>query len=349
MVCTVNLQTQTSRLFKLCVVLLCLAHVEISSAKAEAPATSGQGLPISTELAAALERDAPQNVEELQLIQQHIRSLVEKVVPCTVGVSLGAAQGSGVIVSADGYVLTAGHVSGKPGRNVKLVLHDGRIVQGKTLGANQGIDSGLIKITDEGPWPFVEMGSSTSLKTGQWCLTTGHPGGYKPGRPPVVRLGRVLLARNSVLATDCTLVGGDSGGPLFDMQGLVIGIHSRIGQPLEANFHVPVATYRDTWDRLATGEWWGRPVPPGGPYVGISGDPEAEPCKISMVSPNSPAASAGIQVGDIIRSFAGQPVRDFAELAAKIAKYKPEDKVELEIMRGEEALKLNLTIGKRPN
>src|SRR5205807_1727365 len=97
---------------------------------------------------------------------------------------------------------------------------------------------------------------SADLKKGQWVITVGHPGGFRPDRSPPVRLGRVIESTKSLVRTDCTIVGGDSGGPLFDMTGKVVGIHSRIGAPLSANIHVPVDTYRDTWDRLVKGEVW---------------------------------------------------------------------------------------------
>ena len=88
-------------------------------------------------------------------------------------------------------MLTAGHVSGAPGRDVTVTLPDGKTVKGKTLGRNAVADSGLVKITEERDWSFVEMGDSGELQKGQWCIAVGHPGGYKPGRTPVVRLGRV--------------------------------------------------------------------------------------------------------------------------------------------------------------
>src|SRR5262249_42222176 len=154
-------------------------------------------------------------------------------------------------------VLTAGHVSGTPNREAMLVLADGRRVKAKTLGNNRGIDSGMMKITTEGKYPFVPLGNSTDLKKGQWVITVGHPGGYNPNRSPVVRVGRVLNRTNGYIESDCTLVGGDSGGPLFDMQGNLVGIHSRIGWNITDNVHVPVDTYRDTWDRLAKAESWG--------------------------------------------------------------------------------------------
>src|ERR1700758_5044418 len=117
------------------------------------------------------------------------------------------------------------------------------------------------------------MGKSTSLTKGQWVVSIGHPGGFRPNRTPVVRLGRVLEANANLIVTDCTLVGGDSGGPLFDLDGKVIGIHSRISSGLAFNFHVPVDTYRTTWDRLVKGDVWGGGRT--GPYIGVVLNPDA--------------------------------------------------------------------------
>jgi serine protease Do len=270
------------------------------------------------------------------------------VLPCTVGIQIGGASGSGVIVSEDGYVLTAGHVSGKPGSELKVILPDGRRVKGKSLGANHRMDSGMIKITEEGKWPFVDLGNSAKLKKGQWCLALGHPGGYKPGRSPVVRLGRILNTDKVVIRTDCTLVGGDSGGPLFDLEGKVIAIHSSIGGPITANQHVPVDTYRETWDRLVASEEWGGFSPGGNrAWMGVQLDVEADGCKVSEVMEGSPADKAGVKANDVIVKFAGEKIGNTEDLAAVIGKKKPGDKVTLEVMRGEKSVTLDLTLGKR--
>src|SRR5205085_588832 len=125
------------------------------------------------------------------------------------------------------------------------------------LGQDKGIDSGMIKITESGTYPHVEMGDSKTLQKGQWVVSLGHPGGFVPGRTPVLRLGRIIMNNDSLIQTDCTLVGGDSGGPLFDLDGKVVGIHSRIGPGISFNIHVPVATYRDKWDDLVAGKSMG--------------------------------------------------------------------------------------------
>ena len=148
-----------------------------------------EGAGAARKLPAVLDKDAPASVAELKAIQEHVKAVLKKVVPATVGIRIGGAAGSGVIIDAEGHVLTAGHVSGTPERECTIILPDGKRVKGKTLGRNNGIDSGLIQIIDKGKWNFVEMGDSTKLKRGQWCLAVGHPGGFKPGRSPVVRLG----------------------------------------------------------------------------------------------------------------------------------------------------------------
>lgn len=298
----------------------------------------------------AVEKSAPENIDDLKAIQTHVKKIFEKVVPCTVGVIIGASQGSGVIISKDGHVLTAGHVSGQPGRDAFLVMPDGKRLKGKTLGANKGIDSGLIQITDPGIFPFLEMGNSADLKPGQWCIATGHPGGFRPGRTPVLRLGRVINANGSLIQTDCALVGGDSGGPLFDMHGKVIGIHSRIGGAMTANIHVPVDTYRDTWDRLAKGEAWGERLGRnnvGEPYMGVKGYTESKECRIAEVAVGSPADKAGLKPEDLVIKFDGQKVDRYEDLQSLIARKRPGDEVTIEVRRGDESKALKVTMGRK--
>ena len=323
--------------------------LNLSALRADEPAKK-------PELPAAIEKVAPENVADLKVIQNQVKKVLEKVIPCTVGVQLGGSSGSGVIINSDGFVLTAGHVSGKPGQDCILIFADGKKVKGKTLGQNKGIDSGMIKIVEpnkddkDGKWPFVEMGNSADLKKGQWVIATGHPGGFKPGRTPVVRVGRVLEATKDVIRTDCTLVGGDSGGPLFDMNGKVVGIHSRIGGTLQNNFHVPVDTYRVTWDRLAKSESWGGFLSgrDNEPYLGIQLDVDnKKACKITGITENSPASKAGLKAGDIIAKFDGRPLGEADDLTIVLRNKKPGDEVNLEVKRGDETVTLKLTLGKR--
>ena len=204
---------------------------------------------------------APKDIADLQALEKQIKAVAAKVVPAVVGIRIGSATGSGVVVSEDGIVMTAGHVAGKPGQAVIFFFADGKIAKGITLGSYITADAGLMKIIDPGKWPFVEKGRSDSLKLGSWCVAIGHPLGYQKGRPPVVRVGRVLKKTDDVLQTDCALVFGDSGGPLLDLDGKVVGINSRIGGQTDVNFHVAVDVFQTHWDRLLKSEAWKSVLP----------------------------------------------------------------------------------------
>lgn len=203
----------------------------------------------------------PESVDDLRTIQTQVEEVLAEAMPAVVGVRIGSSQGSGVIVTEKGYVLTAGHVIGKPKQEVTVIFADGKQVKGLSLGINSEVDAGLIKIEEDGPWPHVEMGHSEQLAEGAWVVALGHPLGYNRDRPPVVRLGRLLRNHGNVLRTDCPLVAGDSGGPLFNLEGNVVGIHSRIAGAATMNFHVPVDHFRNDWDRLVKGEVWKGPLP----------------------------------------------------------------------------------------
>lgn len=327
------------------ILALCIA-TPLRAAEKAAAAKPAPADAANERVAAIFAGGTPEGVADLKAMEAAIRELAKRVTPMTVGVRVGSAQGSGVIVSADGYVMTAGHVVGRPDQDVQFILHDGRTVKGKTLGMDRGIDSGMMKIDGDGPWPFAELGSSKEIKPGQWCLATGHPGGYIRGRPPVLRVGRILTEGKWGIRTDCTLVGGDSGGPLFDMQGKIIGIHSRIGENLSSNVHVPVSTYSDTWDRLVAGEAWG-PIGGRGPFIGVSGDPENDKPDVRETVPGGPADKAGVKAGDVITKFNGEEIDTFSKLAELVRKQRPGNKVKIEVKRGEETLTLEVEIGRR--
>ena len=252
---------QTSAALAACLVLLLSGWAP--GAPASQPSTrpaAWRPTPVTRPAAPLLNN--PRNVQDLHQIQTRVEDVVRRCTPAVVGVLLGSSQGSGVIISPDGYVLTAAHVAKEANREVTLVLADGRRVKATTLGMNRTLDSGLIKITTPGKYTHVSVGNSADLRVGQWCIALGHPGGYRRDRPPPVRLGRILTHHGRAIGTDCTLIGGDSGGPLFDLDGNVVGIHSRIGSSAQANVHVPIDTFIETWDRLLKSEVWGTTTAP---------------------------------------------------------------------------------------
>lgn len=304
--------------------------------------------------AAAARPDRPASIEELKDIQAQVRAVTDKVIPVTVCLQVGAASGSGVIVSEDGLIITAGHVvAGKPGRPLTVVMPDGKRYKGKVLGFDPKNDSGMAQLTDKpegGKWPYAELAPSKELKGGQWVIATGHPGGYKRGRPPVVRVGRIgTPAFNqpdgvSFVQTDCTLVGGDSGGPLFDMKGRVIGIHSRIGDPINQNLDVPSGRYQEDWDQLAK-----ETVLNVSPYLGVTMADDEAKCKLGKVTPRGPAAEAGLKAGDVIIRFAGQEVGSYDEMVKILKEQKPFAEVVVEVKRDNEVKDFKVTIGFRPD
>lgn len=196
---------------------------------------------------------------DLQRLETRIKFVVDRVTPSVVG--LGG--GSGVIVSRDGTILTVAHVGSKAGRDITLIFHDGKKAKGKTLGNWAGIDAGMAQITEPGNWPNVEMGKSMTVKPGNWVITMGYPVSFNKGQRPPVRVGRVLRVTPTAITTDCPMMGGDSGGPIFDMDGRVIGQNSRTAGGITGNVHVPIDVYLNNWSRMMRGEDWGTAMPSG--------------------------------------------------------------------------------------
>ena len=289
----------------------------------------------------------PRSLEDIVALEEQVVKLAPDLMKATVGIRVGPAQGSGVIVGTEGYVLTAAHVAGRPNRRAFIILEDGTAIAGETLGLNNTIDAGVIKITQEDwdpkSWPHMELGSSEDVKLGQWCIAVGHPGGFQPDRNPVVRFGRVIHKYDDVVTTDCTLIGGDSGGPLFDLNGNVIGIHSRIGPELTHNVHVPISAYKnEAWDRMLAGERWGDS--PKAPFIGVRGSSEEENCLIAEVIDGSPASKAGIKPNDVIVKFAEEKITTFDSLILAVGIRRPGEIVDIVVQRGDEEVALKLTI-----
>ncbi|PQO47265.1 S1C family serine protease [Blastopirellula marina] len=320
------------------ILVLFLLTTCFSLLKAEEPPKSAEPTVVQTaHFAEVLAGDAPIDLSELRALERRVQEVAQKVIPCTVGVSVGGAQGSGVVVTEDGYVMTAGHVIGEPNRKATITLPSGKKVEATTLGTDRSIDSGLLKITTPGKYEHLKIDHSEELRDGQWVVVTGHPGGYVKDRLPVLRLGRVLAAYDDVVATDCVLVGGDSGGPLLDMDGDVVGINSRIGNRITANMHVPSDAYTENWKRLTAGEVWGK-VPGSRPVLGVRCDKEKKAAIVVEVTANSPAAKAGVEVGDRIVRFNGRESKTFDELKLLVDQTSPGDRIELVVERGGQTL-----------
>ena len=301
-------------------------------------------------------REPARNLEELTRLEAKVEAVSRKVLPATVALlsERTGSSGSGVIASEDGLILTAAHVV-QGADQLLVVFPDGKQVQGKVLGANYSKDIAMVKIATAGKWPFVGMGASKSLQAGDWVIALGHSAGFDAGRTPPVRFGCVVSkGPGNFLTTDCTLIGGDSGGPLFDLDGKIIGIHSSIGQSLTNNNHAGIDGFRDDWDRIRAGETWGalsmNPFAnPEMPVLGI-GMAMMRGVKgvvVESVVPGSPAAAAGVRVGDVVGSIDGSAVRNGGEMLQILAKRQAGDQVKLGVLRDKESLEVKVTLKRR--
>jgi serine protease Do len=298
-------------------------------------------------------REPARNLADLAKLEAKVEAVSRKVMPATVALlsDRTGSSGSGVITSEDGLILTAAHVV-QGADELLVVFPDGKQVQGKVLGANYSKDIAMVKITDKGKWPFLEMGASKSLAAGDWVIALGHSAGFDARRTPPVRFGRVISkGPGNFLTTDCTLIGGDSGGPLFDLDGKIVAIHSSIGQSLTNNNHAGIDGFRDDWTRILAGDTWGELTMnpfanPEMPSLGIEMGMMRGVQGVIVVRlfPKSPAAIGGVKAGDVITSLDSSQVRDGRELKQILAKKQPGDKVKLGVLRDKEKLELNVVL-----
>ena len=289
-------------------------------------------------------------------LEKQVHSVAEKALPATVAlVSNGTgSSGSGVIVSKDGLILTAAHVI-QVMKEVDVYFPDGKKWVGKVLGSNYSKDIGMVQMVEAGPWPFVELGESKPLEAGNWLVALGHSAGFDPARTPPVRFGRVMSdGPGNYFTSDCTLIGGDSGGPLFNLDGKLVGINSSIGWSWKNNNHAGVDGFREDWERLRAGETWGalqmNPLAnPETPVLGIVMGirDEGRGVRVQKVEPNSPAAAAGLRVGDMIVAVDKEPVLGGSELQQVLIKKEVGDLVSLGLVRGTEMLKIDVELVKR--
>ena len=291
---------------------------------------------------------------DLRKLNEKLVSLSQSSAAATVSlVSIGAGgAGSGVIVSQEGLILTAAHVVASLSEEIIVIFPDGKRAKAEKLGGDYDRDAAMIRITDEGDYPFVKVGKSENLLRNEWCVALGHPGGFDPMRTPPVRLGRVLK-NGQFVTTDCAVVGGDSGGPLFDMKGEVIGIHSNIGSTLTENRHVPIGVFLKSWDDMVAGKRSGarfagreERIDPDRPVLGINlaGPAENGGVTLEGVMENSPAQKAGLQAGDVVTEINGDVVNTPEELVRSVSEFKAGEKLTISYQRGdgEEEIEIKL-------
>jgi serine protease Do len=299
------------------------------------------------------DKPAPENRKDLEVIQSALLAALPKARAATVGIELEEGFGTGVIVSADGLVLTAAHVSGAVKKKITVILEDGTKLKAQTLGLNSETDAAMIRITEPGTWPFVEIDRNDSARLGDWVFALGHSGGFDKNRGLVTRLGRLVRMANSTFQSDCILIGGDSGGPLFDLQGRLVGINSRVGDKAQENLHVPMSEFVGKWDDLLKGEFIGegpftkKPVKGSG-FLGLATEARPEGgLKVTKVGKKSPAETAGLKVGDVILKLNDTPLAKREDLQNLLKEMAEGDEITLDLLRGGKNETLTLNLGAR--
>ncbi len=263
--------------------------------------------------------------------------------------------GSGFLLNKEGYILTNNHVvSGAD--EIQVKLSDGRVFDAQIVGTDPKIDVAVIKISPKDSLPTIQLGNSDSLETGEWVVAIGNPFGltHTVTAGIVSAKGRVIGAGpyDNFIQTDASINPGNSGGPLFNLRGEVVGINTAIiasGQGI--GFATPINMAKAVIPQLIKG---GR-VDRG--YLGIGlqevtpdvaaslGLDRPQGALVSNVFDQSPAFQAGIQAGDLILSFNGQPIADAHELPIWVSQAPVGTTADMEIQRGKERRVFKVKLG----
>jgi len=272
-----------------------------------------------------------------------------------------AGLGSGVIVSASGYILTNNHVV-EGADEIEVVLNDSRHTIAKVIGTDPDTDLAILKIGLD-RLPVIVLGNSDSLQVGDQVLAIGNPFGVGQTVTGgiVSALGRNQLGINTFenfIQTDAAINPGNSGGALVDvngnLQGINTAIYSRSGGSMGIGFAIPVSTARLVMDGIVkdgqvTRGWIGVEPNDLSPELAETfGVKVKQGVIITGVLQNGPAALSGIRPGDVITTVAGKPVASVSELLASVAALKPGTASKFTLLRRDEQLALDVTPGVRP-
>ncbi|SKA91681.1 serine protease, S1-C subfamily, contains C-terminal PDZ domain [Prosthecobacter debontii] len=299
----------------------------------------------------ALQAEAPAGIQPFLELQEKVQSLLPKVRPAVVAIFTGDGTASGVIMSEDGLILTAAHVAERPGRELRVILEDGTVVRATTLGLDKTTDAALMQINDtEKKWPFVKVSRDVlKAQPGEWCFALGHPGGFDEKRGVVLRVGRIIKQTANSLQTDCVLMGGDSGGPLFDLNGDVIGIHSLIWEGRNENMHVSMAPFLRSWDEMKGSlviRTWG--IGSGG-YLGVGTEANAQgSIEVVDVIAGSPSEKAGILNGDVILALNGETITGLPQFTHAVRMRAAGEEIHLKLRSKGVERDVSVTLGSRP-
>lgn len=269
--------------------------------------------------------------------------------------------GSGFIISADGYIVTNHHVIDQADE-VIVRLDDRRELKAKVIGSDQLSDTALIKIEASGLKP-LPIGSSAQMKAGEWVLAIGSPFGfdYSVTAGIVSAKGRSLMNQNYVpfIQTDVAVNPGNSGGPLLNLKGEVVGVNSQIfsntGGFMGLSFAIPIELVLDVVDQLKAGGqvsrgWLGVMIQEVTRELAESFDMDRpRGALVSKIVEDGPAEEAGIKVGDIIIEFNGEPIESSSMLPPLVGRVRSGESATVKLLREGKTKVLTVKVGKLPD
>lgn len=300
---------------------------------------------------AAETKEGTVDLASLVKVQTEVQKHLPELRRSLVAIQTGGGTASGVIISSTGLILTAAHVVNRPGRDMRVVLDDGSVTSATSLGLDQATDAALAQLKDRGKaWPSVNLSREISkAQPGEWCFALGHPGGFDKSRGAVLRVGKIIKQTANSLHSDCVLMGGDSGGPLFNLAGEVIGIHSQIWENRDQNVHVSMAPFLRSWDAMQASEvikTWGTGA---GGYLGVATRMSDEvELEVADVIDGSPAQKAGVRVGDVILGVNGDSMTDQQQFTSAIKAKAAGDLVTLRLRSDGRERKVPIKLAQKP-
>ena len=269
-----------------------------------------------------------------------------------------SALGSGFVISADGYVVTNNHVI-DGADEILIEFFNGEELSAEVVGTDPNTDIALLKVEAEEPLPFVSFGDSDKARVGDWVIAMGNPlgQGFSLSAGIVSARNRELSGRyDDYIQTDAAINRGNSGGPLFNMDGEVIGVNTAILSPTGGSIGLGFSMASNVVTRVVDqlqryGEtrrgWLGVQIQDVTEDMAEAmGLESAEGAAVNGVL-DGPAQEAGIMIGDVIISFDGKEVEDTRSLVRQVGNTPVGEAVEVVVRRGDEVLTLTVTLGRR--